>query len=171
MAAGETSLQQAVHSLYSDHHGWLLGWLRKKLSCAHSAADIAQDTFLRILLSRDVLVGMREPRAYLTTTAKRLILDRARRRRIEEAYLSELAILAETASVGFAPEQVLEALQALEQIGKVLEGVTPKAREAFLLHYLEDLPQDAVALELGVSDRMVRKYLAQVLLQCRSIVD
>jgi len=76
---------------------------------------------------------MREPRAYLTITAKRLMLDRVRRQRIEEAYLSELAILAEMAPVGFTPDQVLEALQALELISKVIEGVTPKAREAYLV--------------------------------------
>ena len=72
MPAIQPSLQQQVQSLYSEHHGWLLGWLRKKLSCPHGAADVAQDTFVRIIASRDALFGMREPRAYLSTTAKRL---------------------------------------------------------------------------------------------------
>jgi RNA polymerase sigma-70 factor (ECF subfamily) len=50
---------------------------------------------VRILASRDALLGMREPRAYLSTTARRLLIDQARRRQIEEAYLSELALTAE----------------------------------------------------------------------------
>ncbi|MDD3484875.1 sigma factor, partial [Azovibrio restrictus] len=33
--------------LYRDHHGWLQGWLRRRLGNAHEAADLAQDTFLR----------------------------------------------------------------------------------------------------------------------------
>ena len=42
---------RAMHALYSEHHGWLQNWLRGKLGCAADAADLAQDTFLRILLS------------------------------------------------------------------------------------------------------------------------
>ncbi|WP_269147395.1 sigma factor, partial [Herbaspirillum lusitanum] len=38
-----------MHSFYSSHHGWLFGWLRKKLGCTHNAADVAQDTFVRII--------------------------------------------------------------------------------------------------------------------------
>ncbi len=32
-------------TLYTDHHGWLQGWLRKKLGDVHQAADLAHDTF------------------------------------------------------------------------------------------------------------------------------
>ncbi|MET0125075.1 MAG: sigma factor, partial [Pseudomonas caspiana] len=42
---------QRVDTLYRDHHGWLHGWLRKRLGDREQAADIAQDTFLRLLLS------------------------------------------------------------------------------------------------------------------------
>lgn len=73
--------------LYTEHHGWLFGWLRKKLGCPHNAADLSHDTFMRILASRDALGAMREPRAFLTTTARHLIIDRARRRQLEDAYL------------------------------------------------------------------------------------
>ncbi len=163
-----TSLQREIHTLYSDHHGWLLAWLRKKLGCAQNAADVAQDTFLRIITSRDALLEIREPRAYLTTTAQRLLLDRARRQRIEHAYLTELSHLAQTMPVTCSPEQVLTALQALEQISAALDNVAPKAREAFLMHYLEEVPQAEIARRLDVSERMVRKYLVQALLHCRA---
>eukprot|EP01034_Spumella_vulgaris_P043948 gene43948-54609_t len=33
-----------VADLYASHHGWLSGWLRKKMGCADNAADVAQDT-------------------------------------------------------------------------------------------------------------------------------
>lgn len=35
--------------LYLDHHGWLHGWLRRRLDCTDTAADLAHDTFLRLL--------------------------------------------------------------------------------------------------------------------------
>jgi RNA polymerase sigma-70 factor (ECF subfamily) len=157
----------AMHTLYCSHHGWLHGWLRKKLGCAHNAADVAQDTFLRILSSRDALLGMQEPRAYLTTTAKRLMVDRARRQAIEQSYLAELALTLEGGEGYPGPEEILLAVEALEQIGAALQEVSENARNAFLLHYLDGGSHAEVAAQLGVSTRMVQKYLVQALVQCR----
>ncbi len=162
----------ALHVLYADHHGWLLGWLRRRLGCPHGAADVAQDTFVRILASRDALLGLREPRAYLTTTAQHLLIDRARRQALERAYLAELAALADSQpGLGPSPEDTLAALQALQQISAALDGLPPKPARAFLLHYLDGEPQDAIAASLGVSPRMVRKYLVQALLHCHTAMD
>lgn len=127
---------------------------------------------MRIIASRNALLGsdlsIDEPRAYLTTTAKRLLVDRARRRLLEEAYLAEMTFAAETASGYPSPEEILVALQALEQISVALEKVSTKAREAFLLHYLEGQTHAAIASRLGVSTKMIQKYLIQSLLQCRT---
>src|SRR5450830_405415 len=167
MAVANNSLQHDVQSLYSDHHGWLFGWLRKKMGCAHNAADIAQDTFLRIITSRDALIGMQEPRAYLTTTAKRLLLNRARRQVIEQNYLAQLAITTDRMGSYPAPEELLQAIEALEQISAALQAVAVNARQAFLLHYLDGQTHAAIAAELGVSTKTVQKYLIQTLLSCR----
>ena len=165
MAAGETAAQQQVRMLYCDHHGWLFAWLRRKLGCGHHAADVAQDTFVRILGSRDALLGLREPRAYLVTTAKRLLIDEARRARIEAAYLQELA---QTCAQAHAPsaEDIMATVQALMQIGAVLDGLSDRVRQAFLLCYLEGHTHAQAALQLGVSVRMVQKYLVQALAHC-----
>lgn len=167
MSTGEFA-QQQVESLYTDHHGWLLGWLRRRLGDSFAAADVAHDTFLRIIASRDALLGVREPRAYLTTTAKRLLVDRSRRQSIEQAYLQEIARTAQSLSGSPSPDEILMAVQALEQIDTALQGLPPRPREAFLRHYLEEHSQAAIATGFGVSKRMVQKYLVQALLHCRS---
>ena len=58
--------RQQVHTLYRDHHAWLQHWLRRRLGNVGDAADLAHDTFARILDSRLPAV-LHEPRAYLTT--------------------------------------------------------------------------------------------------------
>lgn len=166
VSAADLSLHKQIHALYSSHHAWLYGWLRRKLGCPHQAADVAHDTFERVLAARDALCGVEQPRAWLTTTATRLIIDEVRRERLRQAYLAELS-LSMQANDGYpSPEQTLIALQALEQLSAVLEGVSTKARAAFVRHYLDGESIAAVAVELGVSSRMVGKYLAQVLVQC-----
>ena len=59
MAASELPLKQAVHELYTEHHGWLFAWLRKKLGCPHHAADLSHDPFVRIMGSRERLGPLR----------------------------------------------------------------------------------------------------------------
>ncbi|WP_276204144.1 sigma factor, partial [Delftia tsuruhatensis] len=49
MPAADRALVPDVATLYSDHHGWLLGWLRKRLGNAFDAADLTQDTYVRLL--------------------------------------------------------------------------------------------------------------------------
>lgn len=172
MSASDLPLNQVVHALYTEHHGWLFGWLRKKLGCPQNAADVSHDTFVRILASRDALGGMREPRAFLTTTARHLIIDRARRRQLEDAYLRELALTIEMMEQRQqSPEQILVTLEALEQIAFVLDGLALNARQAFLLYFLEGLRQSQIASRLGISERMVRKHLMNALLHCNHALD
>ncbi|VFR44871.1 hypothetical protein BER2_4156 [plant metagenome] len=34
-------VRQQIENLYTDHHGWLLAWLRRRVGCGHRAADLA----------------------------------------------------------------------------------------------------------------------------------
>lgn len=122
----------SVTQFYGEHHGWLVGWLRKKVSCPHHAADLAHDTFVRIIGARDLLY-LNEPQAYLTTTARRLMIDQVRRRQIEQAYLAELALTTEKPESSPSPEQTLAAIQALQQIGAALDGLAEKPRQGVRL--------------------------------------
>ncbi|KQB55416.1 RNA polymerase subunit sigma [Pseudomonas endophytica] len=171
MSSGEPPFQAAISDLYCEHHGWLLGWLRRKLGCAQNAADLAQDTFARILNARESVATLREPRAFLSTTARRLIIDQARRKHIENAYLQELALTAEALEGFQSPEQILCTLEALEHIAFMLEGMHDNVRQSFVLYYLDGLTQSQIARQLGLSDRTVRKYLIQALLHCSHSLD
>ena len=171
MSSGEPPFQSAIHDLYSNHHGWLLTWLRRKLGCTQHAADLAQDTFIRLLAAREAVAGIREPRAYLSTTARRLIIDQARRKQIENAYLQELALTAQPLEGFQSPEQILVTLETLEHLAFLLEGLLDKARQAFVLYYLEGLTQGEIARRLDLSERTVRKYLIQAMLHCSHSLD
>lgn len=168
MSATNVALQHSIEDLYASHHGWLQGWLRKRTGNSHDAADVAHDTFLRIIASRDALLSIREPRAYLTTTAKRLLVDRSRRQLIEQAYLQEMALIAQSLPGYPSADEILTAVQALEQIFAALQGLASRPREAFLRHYLDEQTHVAIAADLRVSKRMVQKYLVQALLHCRN---
>lgn len=152
--------------LYSDHHRWLQGWLRLKLGNAGDAADLAQDTFARILGRRSAedLAAVREPRAYLTTVAKGLMVNWYRRQALERAYLDALAVLPEPE--GTCPEQRLIILQTLHDIDTALDALPDRVRQAFLLSQLDGLKYDDIAVLLDVSLPSVKRYMKQAFVQC-----
>ena len=156
--------QRQITELYVDHHSWLHGWLRKKLGCSQRAADLAHDAFIRVLTLAEPQ-NLKEPRAFLTTTATRLMIDAGRRRKIERAYLDALALHADEASIP-SPEAIHAALQVLEKIAQMLEGLPAKPRQAFLLNRLDGLTYSEIATVLGVSSSMVKQYMASVLVHC-----
>lgn len=163
MAAGDRANTQAIDGWYSQHHRWLSDWLRRRLGCTHTAADLAQDTFLRIIVSRDIL-GVREPRAYLATVAGGLVSNHFRRLAIERAYLAALATLPEPQVP--SPETRAVVLETLIEIDRLLDGLPDKARRAFLLAQLEGLTHAEIAPILGVSVSMVKQYMLRAVRQC-----
>ena len=153
----------AVQSLYSNHHGWLNGWLRALLGNSADAADVAQDTFMR-LLQRTGQLDLQAPRAFLRTIARGLVIDLWRREELHRAYLETVALLppAEVPS----PEARELLLELLEAIAHMLDGLKPKVRQAFLLAQCEGMPYQQIAETLGVSLRSVERYIADALFHC-----
>lgn len=159
----EYALQQQVEDLYVDHHGWLTGWLRRRLGDSFVAADLAQDTFVSVIRAGSA-VDIREPRPFLATVAARLVANRHRRQILENSYLDFLAALPEEHAPSV--EARLMALQALQQIDRALDGLPPKVREAFLLAHLEELSYAEIAERLQVSCSSVKQYLTRANRQC-----
>jgi len=152
--------------LYRDHHGWLEGWLRGRVRCAHDAADLAQDTFVRLLRRRgeESPRRLREPRAYLRAVAGGLVVDLFRRRSLEQAYLEALAALPEPVTVSLEEREVL--LEGLERIDAMLDCLPAPVRQAFLLSQLEGLSYPQIAARLEVSVRTVKRYMRRAFAEC-----
>ncbi|MNJ69247.1 putative RNA polymerase sigma factor FecI [compost metagenome] len=53
----------------------------------------------------------------------------------------------------------------------MLDRLPHKARRAFLMSQLQGMTYAAIAAELEVSERMVKKYMAQAMLHCLMLLD
>jgi len=153
--------------MYLAHHGWLQAWLRKKLGNPCDAADLAQDTFIRILAARNAIT-IDEPRAYLTTVARGVLINWYKRQALERAYLEALALMPEPEAP--SPEQRAIILQTLHEIDAMLDALRPVARKVFLLSQLEGMKYEDIAALTGVSLTSVKRYMRQAFRQCMELV-
>ncbi|MBK1687576.1 sigma-70 family RNA polymerase sigma factor [Rubrivivax gelatinosus] len=167
MSAPDVSLQHQVRTLYLEHHGWLQAWLRRRLDDSQQAADLAHDTFVRLLAGRREHFGD-EPRALLTHVAKGLVVDHWRRREVERAYLEALAAMPEAQAP--SPETRLALLQTLVQIDTLLSGLAPRTRECFLLAQLDGLTLAQIGERLAMPVITVRRHVHKALVACMACV-
>jgi len=157
-----------IEALYSDHHGWLHGWLRKKLGNSFDAADLGQDTFARVLAGRTP-GALVEPRAYLTTVAKGILVNWYRRQALERAYLDALAALPEPQAPG--PELRFIILETLHEIDALLDRLPPQVKRTFLLSQIEGMKYEAIAQATGVSLITVKRHMKQAFSHCLAAIE
>jgi RNA polymerase sigma-70 factor (ECF subfamily) len=147
-------------------YSWLTGCLHRLVGSSSDAEDLAASAFTELAGYPDI-GAIRQPRALLTTIARRLTFEHWRRRDLERAYLARLALAPEP--VAPSPEVALEAVQQILLIDAALQQLSARAREAFILSQFEDMKYADIAARLGVSVSMVRKYIAQALALCCEI--
>jgi len=161
MMVVETSL---VQNLYTSHHRWLYELLRRRLSNAFDAADLAHDTFIRVLKRPQEFQGEVHERSYLATIARGLCIDHWRRRQLEQAWLQALGERPQ--AVQPSPEQRAIIVETLHEVDAMLQRLPQRVSDAFILAQLHGMPYKEIGLQIGVSERMVKKYLAQALMHC-----
>lgn len=164
MIEATSPAEQSLQQLYREHRGWLETWLRRRMGNAWDAADLSQDTFVRVLCNAPPLAELREPRAYLLTVGKRLLSNFYTRRQLEKAYLDALAQLPEACAP--SPEQRWLLLETLHALDELLDGLPRAVRRAFLWSQLEGLGYREIAERLQVSERTVKRYMAQAYEHC-----
>ncbi|MDP8568344.1 sigma-70 family RNA polymerase sigma factor [Methylophilus aquaticus] len=157
---------QELHEAYCQHHEWLHGWLRKKTGNSWEAADIAHDTFLRVM-HKDKLVQLgAEPRALLVHIAKGLVIDRWRHQQVERAYQETMAQL--PADQWPSVEDQLIILETLQQIDCLLRELSAQTRMIFLLAQLDGLTYQHIAEQCAISLITVKRHMRKAYLACLS---
>ena len=162
------STSAAVSQLFREHNHLLVRYLTVRLQSVQEAKEVAQEAFARLLqLQQAGAPGL--SRAYLFTTATNLAIDRLRRRKTQRRAEEQPALWSELtaapADLGDPAEQLLAREQA-EQLLGYLQELPTKCQRVFDLHRLQGESQRAVAVRLGFSERMVRRYVTYAMVYC-----
>lgn len=147
----------------------LLNFLSRQVSDRHAAADLAQESFVRVLnaqASGQVVANMR---ALLYRTARNLLIDQHRRTEVRRH--DPLDALSEDqhppAPPHLQPEEALTSQQVIRAYAAAIDALPARCREAFVLHVFDGLGHAQIAQHMGISVSMVEKHVARGMVSCK----
>jgi RNA polymerase sigma-70 factor, ECF subfamily len=145
----------ALATLYDRYRRPLFSFCARMLGDAESARDVVQDVFLGIHERPGVLDGVRQPRSWLFTVARRRCLnglrDRATRARLDA--VTPIAIAADAVAGG------LEAGQESALVRRAIARLPDDLREVLVLREYQDLSYREIAAITEASESAVKSRL------------
>ncbi|AQR62483.1 RNA polymerase subunit sigma-70 [Brevundimonas sp. LM2] len=164
------SAKDELLAIYLERRPALVRSFAARTGSQDRAEDIVQDIYVRLhALSDANAAEVQNPIAFLYRIGGNLVLDAVRQgKRMtarDQAWTETSGASLDGVSIADqpSPEEAAWARLKLDQVARALEGVPPKARQAFRLHRLDGLTHGQIAARLGVSTSSVEKYLSAVL--------
>lgn len=155
-----------VTRVAAQHGDDLLRFLSRRVATAADARDLAQEAYVRLLRLQHK-EHIRNPQAYLYRIAANLLHEFQLKRASDAAGLrrwtEERAESVEPVTV----DRAVESMAMGRHLQNVFDELTPKCRAVLILHRREGMTYDEIAARLGISSRMVKKYLSTGLNHCR----
>lgn len=134
---------RCVAEAWQKHEAELRRFLRHRAGDDAEGEDLLQEVFLRALRQQNGLCGIGNPRAWLFTAARNLLIDRLRLSKDQVPLPDDLAA---------EPEAVLAAVDGLAQcLPRVLAELSAQDREAITLCDIEGMTQQDYAKHIGLS--------------------
>ncbi|PWG02311.1 sigma-70 family RNA polymerase sigma factor [Sphingosinicella humi] len=147
-------------SLFEANRKFLLGLAYRMLGSLAEAEDVVQDSYLRWQAADRKAVA--SPRAFLSTIATRLSLDRLKSARAQREQYVGPWLPEPIVDEGPLPGEAIELADDLSySLLLALERLSPLERAAFLLHDVFDLDYGEVAEALQRSEASCRQLAAR----------
>jgi len=147
----------------------LLNFCARALGNRDAAADVVQEAYARILSARQAGREIRDPRALLYRIVRNLMIDGHRRL----AARPDLGAQSDDAAspAGHQPDDIYAASQYALALGRAIETLPARCREAFLLNRFEGLSHQEIAERMGISRNMVAQHVIRGVLACKMCDD
>jgi RNA polymerase sigma factor (sigma-70 family) len=161
----------SVEQAFRRYHANLMHFLRGRLHNEEDAADIAQETYARLLQSYRDVIDVETARTLMFRIAVNAANDLGRRRRSH--FASEHGPIDEGMPLAAgAPSQEREVAgqQDLNVLFAAIESLPPKCQQVFLLNRIDCMTYPQIASHCGISVKMVEKHIVKALAALRARV-
>ena len=152
---------------FQQHYTALLQFLMRQLQDTELAADVAQETYLRLVAMGEPEQQIEQPRAFIFRIASNLAIDQQRREARHSQRRAPEELACDETDRRLCTETIHLARERLSQLDTALAELPPNCAQALMLSRLDGLSYAEISQQLGVSQSMVARYIAQALKHCR----
>jgi RNA polymerase sigma-70 factor (ECF subfamily) len=138
----------------------LIREVRSRTRGRADAEDLLHAAYLRLMRYRAQHV-VENVAAFLVRTAVNIGVDNYRHDRFTAEVKPDEVGICENSPL---QDEVLAARARLERVREGLSRLTPRTREIFLMHRLDDMKYREIAERLGISQSAVEKHIAKAAL-------
>ena len=165
MRVGKVDQAEEVAALARADHIRLYQFVRAEVRSATTAADIAQECWLRVItaLKRAPIDNLR---AYLFRAARNAVIDHHRRSRSRATWHADDIPVDALASDAPSAERILIGQQELARLLRIVGALPARRQQVFVLRVIEQVDQQTIASTLGISRGAVEKHLRLALADC-----
>lgn len=167
-AAGGERL--SVEQAFRRYHGGLMNFLRRRLRSEEDAADVAQETYARLVHSYEDDLDPQTASTLIFRIAVNVANDLSRRRKTRHAADHCSADLVPLVSEEPSQERHIHARQQLDLLYEAIESLPPRCRQVFLLNRVDRMSYAQIARHCGISTSMVEKHVTKALAALRDKV-
>jgi len=140
----------------------LMQYLERNWRNPSDIPDFRQDVYVRIYEAALKEIPEHAGK-FILTTARNLLVDKARQARIvpiqTAANLDELGTAADVPG----PERITLAREELRHLQAALDRLPPRAREAIVLRRIHGLTRAEIARRMGINEVSVSRYLSRAI--------
>lgn len=139
----------------------LLSYFLRRVRDHAEAEDLTQELLAKLLKHQgDNFVA---PEAYIFQMASNLLADRARRIRVRAQYREMVGRADDSGIDPLDPFRVAAGRAELSALAEAIAGLPERTRHIFILYRLENLGQDKIAENFGISVSAVKKHVARAM--------
>lgn len=164
---------RAVAILFEHYYQELMNFCARVTRNRDAAADVVQETYVRVLAANQPGRPVNSPRALLYRTARNLLIDGHRRDAVRgrQHGADVMDVLPEVDTLAgpscHEPETAAMAAQAAQSLLDGIQALPPRCRQAFVLHRFDGLSHAQVARQMGISVKMVEQHIKLAMQACR----
>ncbi len=140
----------------------LMQYLERNWRNPSDIPDFRQDVYVRVYEAALKEIPENAGK-FVLTTARNLLIDRAKHARIvpieAAANLEELGTAADTPG----PERIALARDELRHLQAALDRLPPRCREAIMLRRVHGLSRGEIAMRMGITELSVSSYLSRAI--------
>ncbi len=171
---------EGIVQIVRDYKDGLILYLREYVASIHTAEELAEDTFFRLMIKKPNFSGKSSFKSWLYAIGRHIAIDYVRKnaRQVQVSPEEQDACLCRKAGSEPAyPEEeadlertYLKKEQKL-QLHEAMKKLSPDYRQILWLSYFEELSNEEIAVVMKKNSRQIRNLLYRAKMSLRSVLE